>query len=217
MRMAELAVFGMVLVAFAIGVCLYPQMPEQIASHWNAQGQVDGHMPRFWGVFQMPLISLGLAALFVLIPRIDPLKANIAKFRKYFDGFIIAIFLFLLYLYLLTLWWSAGARFNMIQLLAPAFGLLFWYCGILVENAKRNWFIGIKTPWTLSSDRVWEKTHKLGGKMFKAAGVLAILGTFFWQYAIWFVLVPVIVVAIYTIVYSYFEYQKEPKARGSRQ
>jgi uncharacterized membrane protein len=90
-------------------------------------------------------------------------------------------------------------------------GLLFFYSGILYENAKRNWFIGIRTPWTLSNDIVWDKTHKIGGKLFKIAGVVAIFGIFFQKYALLFILVPVILITAYTIIYSYFEYQKVVK------
>ena len=93
-----------------------------------------------------------------------------------------------------------------------ALGLLFFYAGILCENAKRNWFVGIRTPWTLSNDRVWDRTHQIGGKLFKLAGVITFLGVFFQNYAVFFILAPVLVVTVYTVVYSYVEYQKETKA-----
>jgi len=93
--------------------------------------------------------------------------------------------------------------------LPVAAGLLFIGVGILCENTRRNWFIGIRTPWTLSSDKVWDKTHRVGGKLFKIAGVIAIVGIFFQSYAVYFVLIPALLVAAYTIVYSYFEYKKE--------
>jgi len=161
MRKSELIIVVIILLSFAVGIHYYPQMPDRIASHWNAQGQVDGYMSKFWGLFLMPIISVGLLLLFILIPRIDPLKSNIQQFRKYFDGFVVLIMVFLFYLYLLTIFWNSGNRFNMIAFLSPAFAILFYYSGILIENTKRNWFIGIRTPWTLSSDRVWDKTHKL--------------------------------------------------------
>lgn len=211
MRKSQIITLLIIFSSFIIGFYFYPQMPEKMASHWDMQGQVDGYMSKFWGLFLMPLISIGLFLLFVLIPKIDPLKANIEKFRKYFDIFVVLIILFLFYIYLLTISWNLGFRFSMNQLLPPAMGILFYYLGILVEKAKRNWFIGIKTPWTLSSDRVWDKTHKIGGKLFKVAGAIAFLGIFFQDYAISFVIFPVILVAGYTIVYSYFEYQKEIK------
>jgi uncharacterized membrane protein len=97
----------------------------------------------------------------------------------------------------------------MITFLSPAFAILFYYSGILIENAKRNWFIGIRTPWTLSNDEVWDKTHKIGGKLFKLAGILALFAIFFERYAILVIVVPLIVVSIYTVVYSYLEYQKD--------
>jgi len=211
MRKNEIIALGVTLLSFVIGIYLYPQMPERMASHWNARGQVDGYIPKFWGLFLIPLTSVGLLLLFIIIPKIDPLKHNIEKFRKYYDIFVLLSIIFLLYIHLLTILWNMGVRFNMAQLLAPAFGILFYYCGILIENARRNWFIGIRTPWTLSSEKVWEKTHKVGGKLFKISGIIAFVGIFLQDYVLFLILVPVISTTIYTIVYSYFEYQKETK------
>jgi uncharacterized membrane protein len=209
MRKSEIIISGIIIISFTIGIYYYPQMPEKLASHWNAQGQVDGYMSKFWGLFLMPIISVGMLLLFILIPRIDPLKSNIQQFRKYFDGFVVLIIVFLFYLYLLTIFWNSGNTFNMITFLSPAFAILFYYSGILIENSRRNWFIGIRTPWTLSSDKVWDKTHKIGGRLFKIAGILSLLAIFFESYAIFIIIVPVIIVTIYTVLYSYFEYQKE--------
>ena len=211
MRNTEMLAIAIVLLSVFIGIYFYPQMPERMASHWNAQGQVDGYMPKFWGLFLMPFLSAILWILFIIIPFIDPLKANIEKFRKYYDGFVLLFLIFMLYLYLLTILWNFGFSFNMPQALAPAFGTLFYYVGILTEHAKRNWFIGIKTPWTLSNEKVWEKTHKLGGKLFKLCGVLAVLGALFQDYAIFFVLAPVLSISAYLFIYSYLEYQKQTK------
>lgn len=209
MKKNKIIILGIISLSFIIAIYLYPQMPDKMASHWNTQGQVDGYMSRFWGLFLMPIISIGLLFLFILITKIDPLKENIKKFRKYFDGFIVLMIAFLFYVYLLTVFWNLGLRFNMAQLMIPALGILFYYCGILVENAKRNWFIGIRTPWTLSSEAVWDKTHKIGGKLFKIAGIITFLVIFFPKYAIFFVIISVISVVVYPIVYSYFEYQKQ--------
>jgi len=208
MTKTELVVFAIILISFVIGFYFYSQMPDKIASHWNAQDQVDGYMPKFWGMFLMPVISIGLLLLFMLIPKIDPLKKNIEKFRKYYNWFVLLIIMFLFYIYLLTVLWNIGFRFAMSQMMLPSLGILFYYIGILLENAKRNWFIGIRTPWTLSSDKVWDKTHKIGSKLFKIIGVIVFLGIFFQKYSIWFILVPILLVAVYLIVYSYFEYQK---------
>ncbi len=209
MRKNEIIILGIILLSFAIGVYLYPKMPEKVASHWNAQGEVDGYMSKFWGLFLMPIISIGLLFLFILIPKIDPLKENIKKFRKYFDGFIVLMIAFLFYIYLLTVFWNIGIRFDMGQLTIPALGILLYYTGLLIENSKRNWFIGVRTPWTLSNEKVWDKTHRIGGKLFRIAGVIAFSGILFPNYGRFFILIPAILVPLYLVIYSYFEYQKQ--------
>lgn len=213
MRKSEITTLGIILLSFIIGIYFYPQMPEEMASHWNTQGQVDGYMSKFWGLFLMPIILIGLALFFVAIPRIDPLKENIEKFRRYYDGFIILLFLFLLSIHFQVILWNIGIEMSPNVIFPIGLGLLFFYIGILCENAKRNWFIGIRTPWTLSSDKVWEKTHKIGGKLFKIAGIIALFGVFFPSYAFYFILIPVTLVAIYTIIYSYFGYQNVIKLK----
>jgi len=211
MRKSEIIIFMIILLSFITGICFYSQMPEKMASHWNTQGQVNGYMSKFWGLFLLPFILIGLGLLFVVIPKIDPLKANIEKFRKYYDGFIILFFIFMVAIYSQIILWNIGIKISPNIMLSIGLGALFFYTGILLENAKRNWFIGIRTPWTLSSEIVWEKTHKVGGKLFKIAGFVAFVGVFFQGYVLFFILVPVILVALYTVVYSYFEYQKETK------
>jgi len=211
MKKSEITILGIILLSLIISIYFYPQMPEKIASHWNAQGQVDGYISKFWGLFLIPFILIGLAILFLVIPRIDPLKANIEKFRKYYDEFVILFFIFILSVHFQVILWNFGVRISPNVIFPIGIGILFFYVGILCENAKRNWFIGIRTPWTLSSERVWEKTHKIGGKLFKIAGIITFLGVFFQSYTLFFILVPVISVAVYTIIYSYLEYQKEVK------
>jgi len=211
MRKSELIISVIILLSFVIGIYLYFQMPDSMASHWNAKGQVDGYMSKFWGLFLMPIVLLIMLFLFILIPKIDPLKKNIEKFRKYFDMFIVLITLFMFYIYGLTLLWNLGKTFDMSLAIIPAVGLLFYFIGVMLEKSKRNWFIGIRTPWTLSSDRVWDKTHAIGGKLYKIAGVVAILGLFSPKYYIWFVIVPVISFSLYLLFYSYFAYKKEKR------
>ena len=143
------------------------------------------------------------------VPRIDPLKENIEEFRKYYDGFVILFMIFMIFIYFQTILWSIGIKLSPNAYLPIAAGIMFIGVGILCENTRRNWFVGIRTPWTLSSDKVWDKTHRVGGKLFKIAGVIAIVGIFFQSYAVYFVLIPALLVAAYTIVYSYFEYKKE--------
>ncbi len=203
----------LIVIASVISAAVYPRLPERVASHWNTANQVDGYMPRFWGAFLMPLVSLGLLALFLLIPQIDPLKANVEKFRGAFNGFIASIVVFMLYLHGLTLAWNLGyEQFDMGAALLPALGLIFILAGIMMRQAKRNYFIGIRTPWTLHSDRVWDETHRLGGTLFIASGLLALAGAFIPRYAFWLLLVPLLGSTLFLVVYSYVLYRQETKA-----
>ncbi|MCW4033386.1 MAG: SdpI family protein [Candidatus Bathyarchaeota archaeon] len=211
LRKYESIILLLILVSFVLGIFYYPKMPDKMASHWNELGQVDGYMTKFWGLFLMPFVSISLLLLFIIIPKIDPLKVNIEKFRGYYNRFMVLLIVFFSYIHLLTIAWNLGFRFNLLQFLIPALAFLFYYTGILVENAKRNWFVGIRTPCTLSNEKVWDKTHKIGGKLFKITGIIALLGIFFVDYAIFFIIIPVLGVAVYSIIYSYMEYQKVNK------
>jgi len=201
----------MIATAIFLGLALYDRLPAQVASHWNANDQVDGTMPRFWGAFLMPLITLAMLGLFLLIPAIDPMKANIETFRRPFNTFIVLIVAFLLYLHVLTALWNLGLQnFRMSAALLPAMGLLFIFVGVMLRQARRNFSIGIRTPWTLSSDRVWDQTHRVGAALFIISGALTALGAFFpGTIAHWFVLGPVIASSLFLVVYSYFLWRDE--------
>lgn len=202
-----------ILAAVIISLAAAPYLPERVATHWNASGQADGFSSRLTGMFFLPLIMLGLTLLMLAIPLIDPLKANIQLFRRDYNLLIVFMTLFMLYLHVLTLLWGLGVRYDMNRAITPAFGLLIYFMGVLMGKARRNYMIGIRTPWTLASETVWDKTHRLGGKLFRAAGVLALLGIFFPAQTYLFLLVPLLSVTVWVLVYSYLLYRRE--ASGS--
>ena len=204
----------LIVAATLAGLLLWNQFPEQMASHWDANDQVDGYMSRFWGVFLMPIVTLGMLALFLVVPGIDPLKANIAQFRETFNLFITFIVGFMLYVHALTLLWNMGyTSLGIGQSMLPAMGLLFILIGSLLRKAKRNFFIGIRTPWTLSSDTVWGKTHQLGAVLFTASGVLAVIGGFIGGVtAFWMLFIPLIGSTLFLVMYSYVLYRDETRA-----
>lgn len=208
-KTTNIVLLAILLVAIAVGVFVYPSLPENVASHWNAAGNVNGTMPRFWGVFLLPLIMAVLSLLYYIIPKIDPMKANIGLFRGSYNAFWALVSLFLLYIHSLTLAWNIGYRFNFFTAIVPGLAVLFYVIGSILGKSKRNWFFGIRTPWTLSSDEVWDKTHHFGGILFHIAAVLSLGGIFFEKnVAVWFVLGPIIVAALIAVVYSYVVFKK---------
>lgn len=206
MNKIKIIALSIVALSFLVAIWAYPQMPEMMASHWNYKGEVDGYMPKVLGLFLLPILSAVFFVVFSYIPKIDPQKDNIEKFKKYYDIFVLSFEFFMFYVYLLTVLWGRGLVFDMTAAITPAFALLFFYLGIMIEKTEPNWFIGIRTPWTLSSEEVWKKTHQIGGRLFKIVGVIAFIGLLFPSYAVFLILLPVICVSLFLVIYSYLEY-----------
>ena len=136
---------------------------------------------------------------------------HVQKFKSYYSGFIVVLIGFLFYIYFLTILANLGYGFNMGMILNPALSVLFFYIGFLLSHTKRNWFIGIRTPWTLENDKIWEKTHKLGAKLFKISSLLILVGIVFPDYTFWVVMGSALLAGLTPVIYSYFLYQKEKK------
>ena len=210
-KTATILSFSLITIAFLVGVFLYARLPDPMPSHWNVAGEIDGYMSKFWGIFLMPIMTVVLVPLFLVIPHIDPLKANIAKFRGVFNWFIVIFVVYMLFVYGLTLSAALGYQFNMTYMILPVVGLLFIGAGYMMGKAKRNFFIGIRTPWTLSSETVWDETHKLGSKLFMLGGVVTIVSTFLGEAGFWLMMVAVLVAAFVPMIYSYILWRRENK------
>jgi len=215
MNLIRLAILAALLLTFLVSLAAYPLLPDQVVSHWNAAGEPDGSMGKPAGIGLVPLITVALVALPLFLPRIDPLRKNYAAFRDWYDGFILALVLFMLAIQCQIILWSLGHPVSMNLVMPVLVGILFLYTGFFLEHVEPNWFAGIRTPWTLSSPAVWKKTHVLGGKLFRIAGIISIAGAVVPDFAIWFILVPALATALVTVVYSYYAFRKEQgKERG---
>jgi len=212
MKLVRAAIALVFIITAATTIMAYPVMPDAVPSHWNAAGEMDGTLPKFWGLILIPLLMYGFCALFAILPRIDPLRNNYPKFQASYEGFILVFAAFLLVIQLQIILWGLGIPISSNLVMPVIMGILFISIGFLLEHAEPNWFVGIRTPWTLSSDSVWRKTHQLGAKLFKLAGATSIIGIFAGMYAFLFILIPVIAVSVVTIVYSYVEFKKEQAA-----
>jgi uncharacterized membrane protein len=206
MKKSSIIILSIISISFILAFYFYGLMPDQLASHWNAQGEVDGYMSKFLGLFLLPLVSLVLFLLFLFVPRIDPFRENIKTFRKYYDLVWLFLFVFLFYIFTLTVIWNLGYQFNFILSFTPAMAGLWFLLGYILPKLRRNWFIGIRTPWTLSSEEVWNRTHQVGGQLFKLSGLFALIGLAFPGSASFLIILPVLFSALYVTVYSYLTY-----------
>jgi uncharacterized membrane protein len=212
MRLIRPATLLVIILTAVMTLAVYPLMPEVVASHWNAAGEVNGTMPKFWGLLIVPLLMTGFIALLLVLPRIDPLRENYRKFQDYYDGFILVFAVFFFVIQLQIILWGLGVPLSPNLVMPFMIGILFIYTGFLLEHAEPNWFVGIRTPWTLSSTSVWKKTHAMGATLFKLAGLVCMIGILAGTYAWLFILVPVMTVAVFVMVYSYVVFREEQAA-----
>ena len=205
-----------VVAAFTISAVVYPRLPATIPTHWDFSGRPNGWSSRFWGAWLIPIFLLGMLALVRILPRIDPRGSNYAKFGGAFEAIIDAIMLFMLALHIVALRAALGYPVQMQRIVPIGVGVLLVVIGNLLPRARPNWFVGIRTPWTLSSDRVWEKTHRFGGRLFVAGGLVITLGSLLWVNAAHIILIAVMsLVAFSVAIYSYLEWKREQPAVGA--
>jgi uncharacterized membrane protein len=205
-----------VVLTFLTTAYFYPLLPATIVSHFGLNGQANGYASKDSLFLIMPTLILAIFALFLVLPEIDPLKKNYKAFQNEYNLLMVLIAGFLYYVFLTIIAYNLGFVYlGYKELFSPALGVLFFYLGVIIEKAKQNWFVGIRTPWTLSSKKVWDKTHKVCGKLFKIVGVIALLGVFD-QIFLAISIALLILTAIFSVVYSYAEFQKEKTKKKSK-
>ncbi len=161
-----------------IGVFAYPYLPDQMPMHWNIHGEVDGYWDKQYAAFFPPLLMIVLMALFIFMPRIDPKKENYKKFSSSYTIFITIMNVFFLLLQSMTISYGLGVNIDISLVVNLGIGLLFIVLGNYLPRIKHNYFIGIRTPWTLANEKTWRKTHQLSGKLFVMAGILLVAISF---------------------------------------
>lgn len=196
-------------IAVVVAVWLYPRLPNQVPTHWNYDGQVNGSMPRFWGAAMPALMILGLAVLTWLLPVISPRRFEIKPFAHVYVMLMLAIQGLMLVLGLATLLFAVGYPVAMPKVAMLGTGALFLILGNYMGKLRKNFFIGIRMPWTLASDAVWERTHRLGGWLFMLAGLLVIVVTLA-DAPPWLAIALLLAAAFIPAIYSFVIYKCLP-------
>ncbi|MFZ5644310.1 MAG: SdpI family protein [Bacillota bacterium] len=159
------------------GVVLYSHLPERVPSHWNIHGEIDGYSSRFWGAFGIPFLTAGIYILMSVLPAIDPRKENYARFRGAYRAFKLVLTAFFAMLYTVILMNAMGYNVPVDRFVVTGVGLLFMVLGNFMGQLKHNYFVGIRTPWTLASEEVWKKTHRLSSRVWVVSGlIIAVTG-----------------------------------------
>ncbi|MDZ7642846.1 MAG: SdpI family protein [Woeseiaceae bacterium] len=206
-KRAELLSWFFIIATIGMAGYFWPMLPDPMPSHWNVQGEVDAWMPKFWGVAVLPIAAIGLYLLFKAIPYISPKGFRTDAFREVLNIFQVTLVAFTALIALLVFLEATGTDVAMEQTVMAATGVLFLIIGNYLGKVRKNFFLGIRTPWTLASDEVWSRTNRVGGYAFMLGGIVMIVGALTDLRPDWIIGVAV-VVAVYPVLHSYLLYRR---------
>lgn len=194
-------------ITIAAAAYLYPSLPQQIPTHWNLAGEVDDYTPKPWGVLILPLAAIFVFVVMKLIPVISPKGFRTDQFTGVVNIFTVALVGFMSGVALLVLLAATGRDVHMNEMIFAGVGILFIILGNYLGKVRKNFFLGIRTPWTLASDEVWNRTHRLGGWIFVLIGFFLFLNAFI-RLPEGFLIGSIVVFALVPVVYSFILYRK---------
>ena len=200
---------SMLLIFLAVGVTVvfYNQMPDPVPTHFSIDGTPDGFTAKPWGAYLLVLTMLGTLVLFWLIPVISPKGFRVDKFRRAYGIIKLTLMVFMFLINLVVIFRSISANLPIDRIMPGLVGLFFMVLGNFLGKVTKNFFIGIRTPWTLASEEVWQKTHRLGGYTFFFGGALMIIGSLLNLGGAWLMAV-IIGAAGIPVLYSLMIYNK---------
>ena len=208
------------LLMLLISAWAWGQIPAdaQVPVHWNAAGEVDRYGGKVEGLLLSPIITAGLMVLVAFITRIEPRRGNFLQSEKAFTMFWYVLLLFFLMLHVTTTGIALGYNIPLPLVIGVGIGLMFIVLGNFMGKIRSTYTFGIRTPWTLDSDLSWNKTHRLGGKLFMATGVLvlltAVLGSSILMF--WVLMGGILITVGVSMVYSYIVWKNDPDAQARR-
>jgi uncharacterized membrane protein len=206
-RQAVIAGLVMTAAALIYAWVLYPDLPDLIPIHWNLRGQVDGWGHKQWAIYLMPGTMALFVAMLYALPWLSPGSFALDPFRDTFNYLMVVCMALFCYLHVLMLQSALHPEMDMARLLVSGLFLFFALMGNVLGKVRRNFWMGVRTPWTLASDKVWIATHRLAARLMVAAGMIGALG-------VWLGVPPALCIGLLTgalfvpVVYSYFLYQR---------
>jgi immunity protein, SdpI family len=189
----------------------YPFLPPSVPSHFDASGQINGYMPKLVYAILFPGMSILLFIILRFAMQVGPNLGYRSQRRantQIVSLILVGILLFMLVIQLLTTAYALGAHVDISLVVELAVSVLFIFLGNYLGKLRRNFWAGIRTPWTLASDIVWERTHRLGGWLFVLVGFIGLITAFFPPLRFYGLFVPLILVVVILVIYSYVIYQR---------
>ncbi|HEX4935760.1 MAG TPA: SdpI family protein [Gemmatimonadaceae bacterium] len=204
----------LVALAFIASALAWGRLPGRVPMHWNLAGEVDRYGSRLSGAFMIPLMMLFIWGMMRVLPKIDPRRANYAKMEGTYELVITMVLASTLVLHVVMLGAALGYPIAIDTVVPLVIGALFMVLGNVLPRAKPNWWFGVRTPWTLSNDRVWVRTHRVAGYTMLIAGLALVVLAFIPGDAMKLaLLVGAGLAAGVPVVYSYIAWRQENTPR----
>lgn len=196
--------------AWLFSIAVYSRLPDRVPVHWDISGEPNRYGSRIEGAFLLPVLMIAFFALMQWYPSRDPRAANIAKFRGAYDIVVAATIAFLCGVHVLALGQALGWRVDITTVALVGIGAMLVIVGNLLPLARSNFIFGIRTPWTLSSEQVWTRSHRVGGYAAVVAGLITIASAFFARpIGVVISLVSLFIAGLIPVVYSYVLWSRE--------
>ena len=206
-----LAMWLLALLPLVLVAVFYSRLPDQVPMHWGFDGEINryGSKNELWLMGALgPLFAL----LFQFLPRLDPKKRNYEKFHTYYEAFALVLVAFIAVMMGVALLESfRPGTVSMGRVVSALVGLLFLFIGNIMGKVKPNFFMGIRTPWTISDPDVWNRTHRLGGGLFFLCGLATLASALLLPGAVtfWVLMGGVLTAALVPAAMSYLWYRKK--------
>jgi uncharacterized membrane protein len=199
--------------AFAAALWIYPRLPDRVPVHWNIHGQVDNWGSRFWATFGLLAFLAGIYALVALVPFVDPRRANYAKFLSAHRLIRWGTVLTFVAIWGCTTAVAAGQPMPIERIVPGIIGLLFAAMGNIMGRLRYNWFVGIRTPWSMANEEAWRLTHRASGPVWVLSGIGMLIGAFLGGvFNFVMMMIGIFVPGIFSVAYSYVAYRRsQPK------
>jgi len=204
---------GLILAAVAVSGVFTPLLPERVPVHYNLSGEADRYGSRWELLIVFPALIAVVAVVMVALPLLGPFRRNFERFQTTYGRVCIAMLSALVAMQVVAFLKAQGVALQLGATLAIVFGLTLAVIGNWLGKVRRNFYLGIRTPWTLANDLVWERTHRFGARLFTAHGLVAAACGFFAPDPVCFVVLigGLVAVALICTLYSIYCYHKHRK------
>lgn len=191
------------------GIIVYPHLPAQVPGHWNIHGDIDAYYPRWFGAFFAPLLAIAIYLLMLFTPLIDPRRENYIRFAGAYTFMRWVLVLFMGILWAVTVLVALGYPVNVALVIKAMVAVLLLVIGNFMGQFRHNYFVGIKTPWTLANEEVWHRTHRMAARIWVLGGLLCLVMAFFQTtWAAYMYLGSVLIMVVVPTIYSYLLFGK---------